>query len=78
MPGITREELERRNAAGLKIAESPGIEVMPGVTREEMLRKNAEALKTSPPWYVESMKQQAKQAASQPPVKPQFPPAEEK
>ena len=45
MPGTSREEMEARNAAAIKKARSPGIEVMPGVTLEQMEKKNAAAVK---------------------------------
>ena len=45
MQGITREEMEARNAAATKMARSPDFEVRPGVTREEMEKRNAAAVK---------------------------------
>jgi hypothetical protein len=47
MQGITLEEMEARNAAAVKMARSPGMEVMPGVTREEMEARNAAAVKVA-------------------------------
>ena len=44
MPGTSRKEMEARNAAAIKKARSPGIEVMPGVTLEQMEKKNAAAI----------------------------------
>ena len=37
--------MEARNAAAVKMARSPGIEVMTGLTREEMEARNAAAVK---------------------------------
>jgi uncharacterized protein YcbX len=47
MDGITLEEMEARNAAAIKMAQSPTIEVMPGVTLEEMEKRIAAAVKTA-------------------------------
>ncbi len=42
--GITREEMDARNAAAVKMARSPGFEIK-GLTREEMDARNAAAAK---------------------------------
>jgi hypothetical protein len=45
MQGITLEEMEARNAAAVKMARSPGMQVMPGVTVEQMKARNEAAVK---------------------------------
>jgi hypothetical protein len=74
-PYITQEEMDAKNAAAVKIAESPGREIMPGITREEMDKRNAAAQKTGPPRFMERMAQGSKQADAQPPAKPHIPPS---
>jgi hypothetical protein len=45
LPGINREEMDRRNAEAVKLANSPGVQVMPKLTTQELDRRNAEAVK---------------------------------
>jgi hypothetical protein len=45
LPGVTKEEMDRRNTEAMKLANMPGREVMPGITKAELDRRNAEAVK---------------------------------
>jgi len=47
MPGVTLEEMKKKNAAAINMVRSPGFK-MGGVTREEMEARNAAALANAP------------------------------
>lgn len=55
MGGISREEMDARNAAAVKAGRSMNIEVMRGVTLEEMEARNAAAIKAARSMNIEVM-----------------------